>query len=48
MSVRDTTSRLQRLEELKGLLGAREHITATELAAELASIWITVKRSMRF
>jgi predicted DNA-binding transcriptional regulator YafY len=35
MGERTTASRLRRLEELKGLLKAREHVTAAALSAEL-------------
>ena len=46
MPDRSTTSRLNRLEELKGLLKAREHITAGELAAELRVSLRTVRRDL--
>lgn len=43
---RDTTSRLQRLEELKSLLVSRDHITAAELAAALAVSLRTLNRDL--
>jgi predicted DNA-binding transcriptional regulator YafY len=43
---RDTTSRLQRLDELKALLRAQEHITATELAAALRVSLRTLNRDL--
>jgi predicted DNA-binding transcriptional regulator YafY len=40
------SSRLERLEELKGLLKAREHVTAAELAAELGVSLRTLSRDL--
>lgn len=45
---RHTTSRVQRLEELKGLLKAREHATAAELAASLGVSLRTLNRDLAF
>lgn len=41
-----TASRLERLEELKGLLKAREHVTAAELADELGVSLRTLNRDL--
>jgi predicted DNA-binding transcriptional regulator YafY len=46
MSNRATSSRLRRLEELKGLLKAREHVTAAELSAELGVSIRTLNRDL--
>jgi predicted DNA-binding transcriptional regulator YafY len=46
MGSRGTTSRLQRLEELKGLLKARDHVTAAELSAELGISLRTLRRDL--
>lgn len=46
MSNRATSSRLHRLEELKGLLKAREHVTAAELSAELGVSIRTLNRDL--
>jgi predicted DNA-binding transcriptional regulator YafY len=46
MNDRATSSRLQRLEELKGLLKAREHVTASELSAELGVSLRTLNRDL--
>ena len=46
MGDRATSSRLQRLEELKGLLKAREHVTAAELADELGVSLRTLNRDL--
>jgi predicted DNA-binding transcriptional regulator YafY len=46
MGNRDTTSRVQRLEELKALLRAREHVTAAELAAALHVSLRTLNRDL--
>jgi predicted DNA-binding transcriptional regulator YafY len=46
MSERATASRLNRLEELKALLKAREHVTAAELAAELGVSVRTLNRDI--
>jgi predicted DNA-binding transcriptional regulator YafY len=43
---RAASSRLQRLEELRGLLGAREHVTVAELAEELGVSLRTVHRDL--
>jgi len=43
---RTTTSRLRRLEELKGLLKARDHVTAAELSAELGVSLRTLRRDL--
>jgi predicted DNA-binding transcriptional regulator YafY len=43
---RATSSRLHRLEELKGLLKARDHVTAAELAEELRVSLRTVNRDL--
>lgn len=46
MAPRATLSRLQRLEQLKGLLKAREHVTASELAADLGVSLRTLRRDL--
>jgi predicted DNA-binding transcriptional regulator YafY len=46
MATRDTASRVQRLEELKGLLKARDHATAEELAGELGVSLRTIRRDL--
>jgi predicted DNA-binding transcriptional regulator YafY len=46
MSTRDTPARLRRLEELQGLLKAREHVTAAELAAALGVSLRTLNRDL--
>ena len=46
MGERTTTARLQRLEELKGLLKAREHVTAAALSAELGVSLRTLNRDL--
>jgi predicted DNA-binding transcriptional regulator YafY len=46
MAGRGAGSRLERLEELKGLLKAREHVTAAELSAELGVSLRTVRRDL--
>jgi predicted DNA-binding transcriptional regulator YafY len=46
MKKRQTRSRLNRLDELKGLLKAREHVTAAELAGELGVSLRTVNRDL--
>jgi predicted DNA-binding transcriptional regulator YafY len=46
MARRATASRLGRLEELKGLLKARDHTTAAELAAELGVSLRTLNRDL--
>jgi predicted DNA-binding transcriptional regulator YafY len=46
MSDRAPSSRLRRLEELKGLLKAREHVTAAELSAELGVSIRTLSRDL--
>lgn len=46
MTDRATSSRLHRLEELKGLLKAREHVTAAELSAELGVSIRTLNRDL--
>lgn len=46
MPVRAAASRLERLEELKGLLKARDHSTAGELARELGVSRRTVHRDL--
>ncbi|HJT15453.1 MAG TPA: WYL domain-containing protein [Dongiaceae bacterium] len=46
MGRRASSSRLYRLEELKGLLKAREHVTAAELAAELGVSLRTLNRDL--
>lgn len=40
-------TRLQRLDELKGVLKEREHVTASDLAAELGVSLRTVRRDLR-
>ncbi len=47
MGHRATLSRLNRLEELKGLLKAQEHITAAELADELGVSIRTLNRDLQ-
>jgi predicted DNA-binding transcriptional regulator YafY len=47
MPDRGTISRLQRLEQLKGLLKAREHSTVGELAGELGVSVRTLNRDVR-
>src|SRR5215217_576002 len=46
MSDRATSSRLHRLEQLKGLLTARDHATAAELCAELGVSLRTLRRDL--
>ena len=46
MADRRTSSRMHRLEELKGLLKAREHVTAAELAAVLGVSMRTLNRDL--
>lgn len=46
MSERATSSRLHRLEELKGLLKAREHVTVAELSDELGVSVRTLNRDL--
>ncbi|MCI0429290.1 MAG: WYL domain-containing protein [Rhodospirillales bacterium] len=46
MRNRTTSSRLHRLEELKGLLKAHEHVTAAELSAELGVSIRTLNRDL--
>jgi len=46
MADRTTRSRLNRLEELKGLFKAREHVTAAALAAELGVSIRTLNRDL--
>ncbi|WP_119301451.1 helix-turn-helix transcriptional regulator [Dongia deserti] len=46
MTRRAIPSRLHRLEELKGLLKAREHVTAAELSAELGVSIRTLNRDL--
>ena len=46
MHSRATSSRLHRLEELKALLKARDHVTAAELSAELGVSIRTVNRDL--
>jgi predicted DNA-binding transcriptional regulator YafY len=46
MAARSASTRLQRLEELKGLLKAREHVTARELADELGVSLRTLNRDL--
>lgn len=46
MGSRAAASRLRRLEELKGLLRAREHVTAAELSAELGVSLRTLNRDL--
>ncbi len=46
MGNRATSSRLRRLEELKGLLKAREHVTAAELSVELGVSIRTLNRDL--
>lgn len=46
MRDRTTSSRLQRLEQLKGLIKAREHVTAAELSAELGVSLRTLTRDV--
>lgn len=46
MGDRATSSRLRRLEELKALLKAREHVTAAELSAELGISMRTLNRDL--
>lgn len=46
MAKRAISSRLHRLEELKGLLKAREHVTAAQLAAELGVSIRTLSRDI--
>jgi len=46
MAGRAALSRLDRLEELKGLLKAREHVTAAELAGELGVSLRTLNRDL--
>lgn len=43
---RAASSRLRRLEELKGLLKSREHVTAAELSAELGVSLRTLNRDL--
>lgn len=46
MPQRSTASRLERLEEIKGLLKSREHVTAAELAHELGVSLRTLNRDL--
>jgi predicted DNA-binding transcriptional regulator YafY len=46
MTGRAASTRMQRLEELKGLLKAREHVTAAELSAELRISLRTLNRDL--
>ena len=46
MGSRATSSRLHRLEELKGLLKAREHVTASALSEELGVSLRTLNRDL--
>ena len=46
MRDRSTSSRLHRLDELRGLLNAREHVTAADLASELRVSLRTVRRDL--
>src|SRR5262245_8982444 len=46
MVTRADSSRLRRLDELQGLLKAREHVTAAELAAELGVSLRTLNRDL--
>jgi predicted DNA-binding transcriptional regulator YafY len=46
MRRRSTSSRLHRLEQLKGLLKAHEHVTAAELSAELGVSLRTLNRDL--
>ena len=46
MVTRAASSRLRRLEELQGLLKAREHVTAAELASELGVSLRTLNRDL--
>jgi predicted DNA-binding transcriptional regulator YafY len=46
MAARPTSSRLQRLEEIKALLKERDHVTARELAAELGVGLRTLRRDL--
>lgn len=46
MAIRTASLRLHRLEELKGLLKAREHVTAGELADELGVSLRTLNRDL--
>lgn len=46
MGNRATTSRLDRLEELKGFLKAREHVTGAELSSELGISLRTLNRDL--
>src|SRR5262245_27142661 len=46
MVARSDAARLRRLEELKGLLKSREHVTAGELAAELGVSLRTLNRDL--
>lgn len=46
MGKRAASTRLNRLEELQGLLKAREHVTATELASELGVSLRTLHRDI--
>ena len=46
MAPRPASSRLERLEELKGLLKAREHVTTADLAADLGVSLRTLRRDL--
>ena len=46
MGDRATSARLHRLEELKGLLKAREHVTIAELSSELGVSVRTLNRDL--
>jgi predicted DNA-binding transcriptional regulator YafY len=46
MAPNATSSRLERLEELKGLLKAREHVTTAQLAADLGVSLRTLRRDL--
>lgn len=46
MADRDTASRVQRLEELKGILKSRDHVTAAELCGELGVSLRTIRRDL--
>jgi predicted DNA-binding transcriptional regulator YafY len=46
MGKRATSSRLHRLEEIQGLLKAREHVTAAELSAEIGVSLRTLNRDL--
>jgi predicted DNA-binding transcriptional regulator YafY len=46
MGTRATSSRLRRLEELRGLLKSRDHVTGAELATELGVSLRTLRRDL--